>query len=361
MPEADDHTYGTRRDLTVRAPDRVGFPIDAVYTWVDGSDPEWLERKRAALGGPDGELHAIAANSSRYQNRDELRYSMRSLHSFAPWLRKIFLVTDGQLPSWLDPSHPMITVVSHAELFADLGGLSSFNSHAIEARLHRIEGLAEHFLYLNDDVFLGRPLLPTHFFHANGIAKFFLSPAQFGLGEAKPTDPPVNAAGKNNRRHIQRQFGVTITQKMKHTPFALRRSIMHQIEAVLQADVTATAQHRFRHHEDLSIPSSLHQYWAYLTAQASRPTSSTSTRTSVTPRPRPASPNCSRVVTATCSASTTPTRILAHCRNRSGCSPTSCPAICPSRHRSNCPRKRWPSAAGRGRAPVAPFPAESSG
>ncbi|MFF5218923.1 stealth family protein [Micromonospora sp. NPDC000442] len=268
VPEADDHTYGTRRDLTVRAPDRVGFPIDAVYTWVDGSDPEWLERKRAALGAPGGALHAIAANESRYHNRDELRYSMRSLHSFAPWLRKIFLVTDGQLPSWLDPSHPMITVVSHAELFADLGGLSSFNSHAIESRLHRIEGLAEHFLYLNDDVFLGRPLLPTHFFHANGIAKFFLSPAQFGLGEAKPTDPPVNAAGKNNRRHIQRQFGVTITQKMKHTPFALRRSIMHQIEAVLQADVTATAQHRFRHHEDLSIPSSLHQYWAYLTAQA---------------------------------------------------------------------------------------------
>ncbi|WP_147376277.1 stealth family protein [Micromonospora radicis] len=268
VPEADDHTYGTRRDLAVRAPDRVGFPIDAVFTWVDGSDPEWLVRKQQALGGPDDPRHAVAANTSRYHNRDELRYAMRALHSFAPWLRKIFLVTDGQLPSWLDPRHPMITVVTHAELFADLGGLSSFNSHAIESRLHRIDGLAEHFLYLNDDVFLGRPLLPTHFFHANGIAKFFLSPAQFGLGEAKSSDPPVNAAGKNNRRHIQRQFGVTITQKMKHTPFALRRSIMAQIETVLQADVTETARHRFRHPGDLSIPSSLHQYWAYLTGQA---------------------------------------------------------------------------------------------
>jgi hypothetical protein len=268
VPEADDHTYRTRRDLTVRAPDRVGFPIDAVFTWVDGSDPEWLRRKADALGAPDGMLHAVAANSSRYHNRDELRYAMRSLHSFAPWLRRIFLVTDSQLPSWLDPNHPMVTVVTHAELFADLGGQSSFNSHAIESRLHRIEGLAEHFLYFNDDVFLGRPLLPTHFFHANGIAKFFLSPAQFGLGAATPSDPPVNAAGKNNRRHIQRQFGVTITQKMRHTPFALRRSIMHQIEAMLAADVQATARHRFRHHGDLSIPSSLHQYWAYLTAQA---------------------------------------------------------------------------------------------
>ncbi|SCL22366.1 Stealth protein CR1, conserved region 1 [Micromonospora rhizosphaerae] len=268
VPEADDRTYRTRRDLTVRAPDRVGFPIDAVFTWVDGSDPEWLRRKEAALGTPGGLLHAVAANTSRYHNRDELRYAMRSLHSFAPWLRRIFLVTDSQLPSWLDPNHPMVTVVTHAELFADLGGRSSFNSHAIESRLHRIEGLAEHFLYFNDDVFLGRPLLPTHFFHANGIAKFFLSPAQFGLGEAKPSDPPVNAAGKNNRWHIQRQFGVTITQKMKHTPFALRRSIMYQIEQVLQSDVMATARHQFRHHGDLSIPSSLYQYWAYLTGQA---------------------------------------------------------------------------------------------
>ncbi|GAA2704418.1 stealth family protein [Micromonospora olivasterospora] len=267
VPEADDHTYRTRRDLAVRAPDRVGFAIDAVFTWVDGSDPEWQRRKTAALGSPEAR-HAVAANSSRYHNRDELRYAMRSLHSFAPWLRKIFLVTDGQLPSWLDPTHPMVTVVTHAELFADLGGRSSFNSHAIESRLHRIPGLAEHFLYFNDDVFLGRPLLPTHFFHANGIAKFFPSPAQFGLGEARPGDLPVNAAGKNNRRHIQRQFGVTITQKMKHTPFALRRSIMHQIEEVLQAEVTETAGHLFRHQGDLSIPSSLHQYWSYLTGQA---------------------------------------------------------------------------------------------
>lgn len=268
VPVGDPRRYRTREDFAVTAPDRVRFPIDAVYTWVDGADPDWLSRKATALRRLAAPVHAIAANDSRYVSRDELRYSMRSLVSFAPWLRRIYLVTDNQLPAWLDPDHPMVTVVSHAEILGKVGRLPSFNSHAIEARLHRIPGLAEHFLYFNDDVFLGRPLLPQTFFHANGIAKFFMSPAQYGLGDPTSTDAPVNAAGKNNRRQINRMFGVTVLQKMKHTPFALRRSVLEHIESVLPGEIAATAGHQFRHCEDLSVPSSLHHYWAYLTGQA---------------------------------------------------------------------------------------------
>lgn len=265
----DGARYPTKPDLAQPNADQVTFPIDAVYTWVDGSDPLWRKRKNAALRAQgDGELSDIAANDSRYANRDELRYSLRSLYAYAPWIRHIYLVTDDQVPPWLDLRHPMITVVRHREIFGDTGALPTFNSHAIESRLHRIPGLAEHFIYINDDMFFGRPVLPNTFFHANGIAKFFMSPAQLDLGEATTRDTPVTAAGKNNRRLISQKFGRTISRKMRHVPYPLRRSVLEEIEAAAPDQVLGTAGHQFRHPADFSIPSSLQHYWSFLTNRA---------------------------------------------------------------------------------------------
>jgi hypothetical protein len=261
--------YRTRAEFASDAPGQVRFPIDAVYTWVDGGDPDWLRRKNTALGAlGEQQINTIAANASRFISRDELRYSLRSMAVFAPWIRRIFLVTDDQIPPWLDDSDPRLTVVSHRELFVDTGVLPTFNSHAIESRLHRIPGLAEHFIYFNDDMFFGRPVLPTAFFHANGIAKFFQSTAQVEAGPATVYDAPVTAAGKNNRRHIEECFGRSIAQKMQHVPYALRKSVLMDIERTLPGEVLRTAEHQFRHPGDLSIPSSLQHYWAFLTGRA---------------------------------------------------------------------------------------------
>ncbi|WP_233564861.1 stealth family protein [Micromonospora musae] len=261
----EDTTYPSRAEFAGLAHDQVTFPIDVVYTWVDGDDGDWRERKNRALREHGAaEMNEVAANDARYVSRDELRYSMRSLVAYAPWVRQIYLVTDDQVPAWLDVTHPMVRVVRHREIFADTGRLPTFNSHAIESRLHRIPGLSEHFVYVNDDMFFGRPLVPTAFFHANGIAKFFTSPAQLDVGPATVHDAPVTAAGKNNRRHIEERFGRTISQKMRHVPYPLRRSVLEEIERHLPAEVLATAEHQFRHPGDLSIPSSLQHYWSYL-------------------------------------------------------------------------------------------------
>jgi hypothetical protein len=261
--------YRTRAEFAVPPYDFVTFPIDAVYTWVDGNDADWRQRKNRALAANGHEeINQIAANDSRYVSRDELRYSLRSITSFAPWIRQIFLVTDDQVPAWLDVNHPMIKVVPHREIFGDTGVLPTFNSHAIESRLHRIPGLAEHFLYVNDDMFFGRPLKPTTFFHANGIAKFFTSPAQLDAGPATVYDAPVTAAGKNNRRHIEEIFGRTIAHKMRHVPYPLRKSVLEEIEQRLPEEVLNTAAHQFRHPQDLSIPSSLQHYWGYLSGRS---------------------------------------------------------------------------------------------
>ncbi|MEV6489227.1 stealth family protein, partial [Actinoplanes sp. NPDC051633] len=263
----DSAAYRTRRVFTLAPPDRVCFPVDAVFTWVDGDDPVWRRRKDEALAAY-GQVHPLAANDSRYASRDELRYAMRAVHCFAPWIRRIFLVTDDQVPDWLDAEHPDVTVVSHREIFGDTGRLPTFNSQAIESRLHRIPGLAEHFLYLNDDVLLGRPVSPRMFFTPGGLTRFFPSPTPIGPGGRSPDDVPAQASGKNNRRLIQETFGRMLTKRMRHTPHPSRRSVLAEIEERFPGPVAATAAHQFRHPDDVAVLSSLQQYYGYLTGRA---------------------------------------------------------------------------------------------
>ncbi|MFI5931308.1 stealth family protein [Actinoplanes sp. NPDC051494] len=266
----DTTAYRTREIFTMPAPDRIGFPIDVVYTWVDGADPAWQARKAAAQGQNDwlGEASRLAHNDARFASRDELRYSLRSLHCFAPWVNHIYLVTDDQVPEWLDPAQPGLTVVSHREIFGDTGRLPTFNSQAIESRLHRIPGLSEHFLYLNDDVFLGRPVSPELFFTPGGLTRFFPSNAQVDSAPRRPDDPPADSAGKNNRELIRTAFGRVLTRKMMHTPHPSRLSVIHEIEERFADYVTSTAGHQFRHPDDIALLSSLQQYYAYLTGRA---------------------------------------------------------------------------------------------
>ena len=262
--------YRTREVFTMVSPDRVAFPIDAVYTWVDGDDPAWRARKARALreNGWVAGSNEQTANDSRFVSRDELRYSLRSLHAYAPWIRHVFVVTDDQVPAWLDTTRSDLTVVSHREIFGDTGRLPTFNSQAIESRLHRIPGLSEHFLYLNDDVFLGRPVAPEMFFTPGGLTRFFPSAALVGSAPRTPGDTPADSAGKNNRDLIQRAFGRVLTRKMKHTPHPSRRSVLNEIELRFADRVAATAGHQFRHPEDIALLSSLQQYYAYLTGRA---------------------------------------------------------------------------------------------
>ncbi|MEV5576534.1 stealth family protein [Spirillospora sp. NPDC052269] len=261
--------YPTRADFLLSVVDEVTFPIDVVYTWVDGGDPAWRARRDAAYERFTGEtLHEQAANESRYTSRDELRYSLRSLALFAPWVRHIYLVTDAQVPSWLNTDHPQITVVDHREIFGHRGLLPTFNSHAIESQLHHIPGLSEHFLYFNDDVFLGRPLVPTSFFHPNGTGKFFPSSKRVDLRDPSAADLPATAAGKNTRRLIERTFGGVPLARIKHTPHALRRSVLSEIEHQFAEESAETAAHQFRHPDDVAIPSSLYHYYSFFTGRS---------------------------------------------------------------------------------------------
>jgi hypothetical protein len=247
----------------------VRQPVDAVYTWVDGNDPAWRQRMAETLAGAGpGRLHALAANTSRFQSHDELRYSLRSLDMYASWIRHVYLVTDDQVPDWLDPQHPRLTVVSHRELFGHRGRLPTFNSHAIESQLHRIDGLSENYLYLNDDVFFGRPVTPEQFVLANGVAKFFLSKVKIAPGPVSPGDLPVTSAAKNNRDLLLARYSRLVSHKFRHVPHSLRRSVMYALEAEFADEVAGTASSQFRSEHDVSLSASLGHYYGFLQGQA---------------------------------------------------------------------------------------------
>lgn len=252
-------------EFTQLRPDDVTFPIDVVFTWVDGADL-WWQRKRASQTNLP--YHEEAANESRYRSRDELMYALRSIEMYAPWVRNIYVVTDDQRPSWLDDTVPGLQVIDHRDIFTDTSVLPTFNSHAIETQLHHIDGLSEHFLYFNDDMMLGCEVTPQTFFHANGLTVFFPSSANEPQGDRAPYDVPVTAAAKNNREVLRRHFGVSLTQKMRHVPYALRRSVLEEIEDTFSEEIRTTMSNKTRSQNDLSPVSSFYHYYAFATGRA---------------------------------------------------------------------------------------------
>jgi hypothetical protein len=140
--------------------------IDLVYLWVDGSDPAWQAKRAASAGNLPENTETNC--KGRYANNDELKYSLRSVEKYAPWIRKIFIVTDNQTPDWLDTENPKIKIVDHKDIIPQ-ERLPCFSSVAIEYYLYKIPGLSEQFLYANDDMFINKPVSPDTFFLADGL------------------------------------------------------------------------------------------------------------------------------------------------------------------------------------------------
>ncbi|XP_067111161.1 N-acetylglucosamine-1-phosphotransferase subunits alpha/beta isoform X3 [Osmerus mordax] len=114
-------------------------------------------------------------SASRFEDNEELRYSLRSVERHAPWVRHIFIVTNGQIPSWLNLDNPRITVVTHQDIFQNLTHLPTFSSPAIETHIHRIPGLSQKFIYLNDDVMFGKDVWPDDFYSHSKGQKVYLT------------------------------------------------------------------------------------------------------------------------------------------------------------------------------------------
>lgn len=139
--------------------------IDIVMTWVDGNDPEWI--KLFNKYSPNKIETNIDINKSRYKDYGLLKYWFRSVELYAPWVRKIHFITNGQKPNWLNTDNPKLNWVKHEDYIPDQY-LPTFSSHPIELNFHLIKDLSEKFIYFNDDIFINNPINPNYFFK-NGI------------------------------------------------------------------------------------------------------------------------------------------------------------------------------------------------
>lgn len=157
---------GKRRELAMG--NETGG-IDFVLTWVDGSDPAWLEEKRQYEKADATKPHSGGeANSEcRYRDCGLLKYWFRGIEKFAPWYNRVFFITCGQRPDWLDESHPKLRLVNHTD-YIPSDYLPTFHSNTIELNVHRIDDLSECFVMFNDDMFLLRPVAERQFF-ADGL------------------------------------------------------------------------------------------------------------------------------------------------------------------------------------------------
>jgi Stealth protein CR2, conserved region 2/Stealth protein CR4, conserved region 4/Stealth protein CR3, conserved region 3/Stealth protein CR1, conserved region 1 len=243
----------------------VTFDIDMVFSWVDGSDPEFQARRAAQMSqvvvgeGDDAE--------ARIRQIDELKFALRSVNMFAPWIRRIFIATDSVPPPWL-ADHPMITIVPAEEHFSDRAALPTYNSHAVESQLHHIPGLSEHFLYSNDDMFFGRPLKATMFFSPGGVTRFIEAKTRIGLGVNDPTRSGFENAARVNRQLLFERFGQVITRHLEHTAVPLRKSVLIEMEREFPEEFARTQASAFRSGTDISVTNSFYHYYALMTGRA---------------------------------------------------------------------------------------------
>lgn len=153
--------------------------VDHVYTWVNPDDWE-LNALRASYACKEVNGHVdYVAGPSRTRDNGELRSSLRLAGIFLPFVRNTYIFGGGEPPSWLSEFGPRVIYVPQNEVIP-ASIWPTFQSSAIEAYIHQIPDLSEHYIYSNDDFFFARPQTPDDFFDKQGRPRVGLAQRPLG-------------------------------------------------------------------------------------------------------------------------------------------------------------------------------------
>lgn len=240
----------------------VPWPVDIVFTWVNKDDLDWQKMWNETF--PEKSF-----DPDRYSSRDEMRYSLRAICKYLPWFHKIHIVSNCNRPDWLK-DHPKLNWVKHEEIFPDNSVLPTFNSHAIEACLHLIPKLSVHFIYFNDDVFVNKPCYYCDFFDMQGRSVAHFEP--YGMvNQNNLFDPNRDylQAAINSQKLLDQIFpNLTPTKLHRHTPHALNKTILQELENSFSKEIEETRSARLRAPKDINLTSFLYHHYALAKGEA---------------------------------------------------------------------------------------------
>ncbi|MFC7053608.1 hypothetical protein ACFQI3_13010 [Hansschlegelia quercus] len=236
---------------------------DIVIAWVSGADSQHRKKRaRYLANGPSPET--VATKNRRFSDNEEIRFNLRSIRNHAPWIRRIWLITDNQFPSCIDrelAQSSNIEVVDHRTIYRGFEGfLPVFNSLAIETMLWRIPELAEQFIYCNDDMIFAAPTQETDFFREG---KMVLRGSWTSL-----IDKPISFHN-SNQIMAAHMFGYDLNNffATPHVHYPMLRSVMEDAFAQFTPEFARNMSFRFRDRSQF-WPISAHAYLAMQTERA---------------------------------------------------------------------------------------------
>ena len=245
-------------------------PVDVVFTWVDDSDPKWLmkfnkfKQNNVSTALPD------AINPARFENHNELYYSVISVLKNLKWVRNIFIVTDNQCPQWIKSLAPSarekIKIVDHEDIICKKN-LPTFNSHVIEANLYRIKDLSNNFIYFNDDVYVARELKKSHFFKSNGIASVFVSNKT--LSEVSRNNlTATSLACENSIKLFKNFYNIKPFYLLQHTYIPLKKDVFILANKIFGDQINRFQGNKFRSKDDVNVATYLVPWMMYFEGEA---------------------------------------------------------------------------------------------
>ncbi|MDO5702643.1 MAG: Stealth CR1 domain-containing protein [Lachnospiraceae bacterium] len=264
--------------------DQTDYPIDFVLLWVDDSDPQWRAlRKQYA----PKDHFLIDDREARYRDFETLRYWFRAVEKFAPWVNKIYFITCGHVPAWLNLDAQKLVHVKHSDYIPE-EYLPTFSSHPIELNINRIPELSEHFVYFNDDTFICRSI-PKEIFYRDGkpvhqarmhairpgkigsiMPHIYLNSTEvinehFDMHEVlkKDRDKWLSVRRNGIKTVLENmycsQFVMFPGFKNEHLPVPILKSTMDTIWKLHPERLDATCRHRFRDVRDVN--QFVFRYW----------------------------------------------------------------------------------------------------